>query len=57
MRNSWMLGVFFLLTYIGAAMYFITYSNESFSSIVAGLLKALVWPVYLIFHLLVLLHA
>lgn len=45
-------GFFFLLAYIGAAIYFISHSNGSFWGVVLGLLQAIVWPVYAIYHLL-----
>ena len=45
-------GFFFFLAYIGAAIYFIADSDGRFWSVVLGLLQAIVWPVYLIYHLL-----
>jgi len=45
-------GFFMLLAYIGAAIYFISQSDGSFWQVVLGLLQAIVWPVYLIFHVL-----
>lgn len=45
-------GFFFLLAYIGAAIYFISHSDGSFWAVVLGLLQAAVWPVYLIYHVL-----
>jgi hypothetical protein len=50
-------GFFFLLAYIGAAIYFISISNGSFWGVVLGLLQAIVWPVYVVYHVLVLLGA
>ena len=50
-------GFFFLLAYIGAAIYFISHSDGSFWGVVLGLLQAIVWPVYVIFHTLSLLLA
>ncbi|TDP98928.1 MULTISPECIES: hypothetical protein [unclassified Leifsonia] len=50
-------GFFFLLAYIGAAIYFISVSDGSFWGIVLGLLQAIVWPAYVVYHLLVLLGA
>ncbi len=50
-------GLFFLLAYIGAAIYFISVSNGSFWAVVLGLLEAIVWPVYVMYHVLVLLGA
>jgi hypothetical protein len=45
-------GFIFLLAYIGAAIYFISESNGSFWSVILGLLQAIVWPAYLVFHML-----
>lgn len=45
-------GVFFLMAYVGAAIYFISGSDGSFWAVVLGLLQAMVWPVYLIYHVL-----
>jgi hypothetical protein len=53
--GSW--GLLWLLTYIGAAIYFVSISDGSFWGVVVGLLQALVWPVYVVYHVLVLLHA
>ncbi|MFZ2965217.1 MAG: hypothetical protein WA006_11115 [Rhodoglobus sp.] len=51
------LGFAFLLAYIGAAIYFISTSDGSFWAVVLGLLQAAVWPVYVIYHVLLLLGA
>ena len=45
-------GFFFLLAYIGAAIYFIVQSDGSFWGVVLGLLQAIVWPVYAVYHVL-----
>lgn len=45
-------GFFHLLAYIGAAIYFISKSDGGFWGVILGLLQAIVWPVYLIFHAL-----
>ncbi|MET4703695.1 hypothetical protein [Frigoribacterium sp. UYMn621] len=45
-------GFVFLLAYIGAAVYFISTSDGSFVQVILGLLKAIVWPAYVIFHVL-----
>jgi hypothetical protein len=45
-------GFVFLLAYIGAAIYFISQSNGSFWGVIVGLLQAIVWPVYVVFHVL-----
>jgi len=50
-------GFFFFLAYIGAAIYFISVSDGRFLSVVVGLLQAMVWPVYVVYHVLVLLGA
>lgn len=50
-------GFFFLLAYIGGAIYFISVSDGSFWAVVLGLLQAIVWPVYVVYHVLVLLGA
>jgi len=50
-------GFFFLLAYIGAAIYFISHTNGQFWGVVLALLEAIVWPAYLIYHCLALLHA
>lgn len=50
-------GFTFLLAYIGAAIYFISVSNGSFWGVILGLLQAVVWPVYVIYHVLLLIHA
>ena len=51
------LGFFFLLAYIGAAIYFISESDGRFFGVILGLLQAMVWPVYLVFHVLRLIGA
>lgn len=45
-------GFFHFLAYIGAAIYFISESNGGFWEVVLGLLQAIVWPVYVIYHVL-----
>ena len=45
---SW--GFFGLLAYIGAAIYFIDQSDGSFWGVILGLLQAIVWPAYAVFH-------
>ena len=44
-----------LLAYIGAAIYFIGQSDGSFWGVILGLLQAIVWPAYVVYHVLVLL--
>ena len=48
-------GFFFFLAYIGAAIYFISVSDGLFWGVILGLLQAMVWPVYLIYHVLLVL--
>ena len=50
-------GFMFLLAYVGAAIYFISESNGTFWGVILGLLQAIVWPVYLVFHVLQLVGA
>ena len=45
-------GVFHFLAYIGAAIYFISESSGGFWEVILGLLQAIVWPAYAIFHVL-----
>lgn len=47
------LGLTFFLAYIGAAIYFVSQSDGSFWGVVVGLLQAFVWPVYVVYHVLV----
>lgn len=51
------LGFFFFLAYIGAAIYFVGESSGTFWGVILGLLQAIVWPVYVVFHVLTLLGA
>ena len=50
-------GFFVLLAYIGAAIYFASESDGTFWGVVLRLLQAIVWPVYVVFHVLQLLGA
>ena len=50
-------GLFMFMAYIGAAIYFVSRSGGEFWHVILGLLQAIVWPVYLIFHVLSLLNA
>jgi len=45
-------GFVFLLAYIGAAIYFVSVSDGSFWGVVVGLLQAIVWPVYVVYYVL-----
>lgn len=50
-------GIPLLLMYIGAAIYFVQQSGGGFWEVILGLLQALVWPVYVVYHVLQLLGA
>ena len=50
-------GFTFFLAYIGAAIYFISISDGSFWAVVLGLLQAVVWPAYVMYHVLLLIGA
>lgn len=54
-RNSGFLGGTYGLTIIGAAVYFIGHA-ATFWAGVLGFLKALVWPAFVIYKVLELLH-
>ena len=45
-------GFVFLLAYIGAAIYFVSVSDGSFWGVILALLQAIVWPVYVVYHVL-----
>lgn len=53
--GSW--GAFHFMAFIGAAIYFISQSGGGFWEVILALLKAIVWPVYAIYHVLALLGA
>jgi hypothetical protein len=55
-RGTGAWGFFFLLAYVGAAIYFVSHSDGQFWGVVLGLLQAIVWPVYVIYDCLTLLH-
>jgi hypothetical protein len=57
MRRAGSMGFPFVLTYIGAAIYFIQQSNGAFFGVILALLQAAVWPVYVVYHVLHLLGA
>lgn len=50
-------GLFFLLAYIGAAIYFVSVSGGTFWGVILALLQAMVWPAYVTYHALVLIGA
>lgn len=54
-KSDGVLSFFMFLAYIGAAIYFIQQSNGGFWEVILALLQAVVWPVYVIFHVLTLL--
>jgi hypothetical protein len=45
-------GFVFLLAYVGAAIYFVSVSDGSFGSVLFALLQAVVWPAYVVYHVL-----
>ncbi|SFN54373.1 hypothetical protein [Mycetocola miduiensis] len=47
-------GFFFLVAWVGAAIYFVSESDGSFWGVILGLLQAIVWPAYVVFHALTL---
>jgi hypothetical protein len=47
----------FLMAYVGAAIYFISASDGSFWGVILGLLQAIVWPAYVVYHVLAVLGA
>lgn len=51
-KNDGTIGFFMFLAYIGAAIYFIQQSGGGFWQVILALLQAIVWPVYMIFHVL-----
>lgn len=50
-------GAFHFMAYIGAAIYFIGQSGGGFWEVILALLKAIIWPIYAIYHVLMLLGA
>lgn len=46
------IGFMFFLAYIGAAIYFVEKASSGFFDVVLALLQAIVWPVYVIYHVL-----
>lgn len=45
-------GFIFFLAYIGAAIYFVEKASTGFFDVVLALLQAIVWPVYVVYHVL-----
>ena len=50
-------GFFFLLAYVGAGIYFVSQSDGTFWGVILGLLQAVVWPAYVVYHALALIGA
>ncbi|MDQ1583123.1 MAG: hypothetical protein QOF36_1177 [Microbacteriaceae bacterium] len=50
-------GIILLMAYVGAAIYFVSQSDGSFWGVVLGLLQAIVWPAYVVFHVMQLIGA
>ena len=50
------LGFVFFAGWIGALVYFVQ-QNEGFWGFVLGILQSFVWPAYVVYHVLGLLHA
>lgn len=48
-------GFILFLAYIGAAIYFVEQSSGGFWEVALGLLQAIIWPVYVMYHVLQLL--
>lgn len=45
-------GFIFFLVYIGAAVYFVGKTDGGFWEVAGALLQAVVWPAYVIYHVL-----
>jgi Flp pilus assembly protein TadB len=45
-------GFIFFLAFIGAAIYFVAHSGGGFWAVILALLKAIVWPVFVMYHVL-----
>lgn len=45
------------VAYIGAAIYFVSTTNGAFWAVIGALLKAIVWPGFVVYHVLQLLGA
>lgn len=54
--NNGSSGFVMFLAYVGAAIYFIQQAS-GFWAVILALLKAAVWPAYVLYHVLQLLHA
>lgn len=51
------MGFMFFVAYIGAAIYFVQLSSGGFWQVIEALLKAAVWPAFVLYHVLKLLGA
>jgi hypothetical protein len=49
-------GFVLFVAYVGAAIYFV-HQASGFWAVILALLKAIVWPAYVLYHVLQLLHA
>lgn len=47
---SW--GTLSFVTYVGAAVYFISITDGGFWVVIWALIKAMVWPAFVVFHVL-----
>jgi hypothetical protein len=50
------MGFIFFVAFIGAAVYFVQQSTDFWTFILA-ILKAIVWPAFVLYHVLQMLHA
>jgi hypothetical protein len=50
-------GFVLFLAFIGAAIYFVQHTSGGFWEVILALLKAIVWPVFVVYHALHLLGA
>ncbi len=55
--NQAPVGFVFFLAFIGAAIYFIQHTTGGFWEVILALLKAIIWPVFVMYHVLQLLGA
>ena len=49
-------GFTLFLSWVGAVVYFVQ-QNDGFGGFIVAILQACVWPAYIVFHVLTLLHA
>ena len=55
-RQQGPLGFVFFVAWFGAAVYFV-HQTSGFWNVILALLKACVWPAYVVYHALLLMHA